>query len=194
MFICPPPFRREKRHSNQKQVGEKEDDNDGLRCLEGWIPSPWLVSRCVEQEDTDWDKSVDKSEGVGRYYIRIKVSYWESRSENQRIIQLIRNKKISPGGIARRKVQEMRYWVKSPASGALKGLLLAKKEAKGRTPSRPSSWMTWGKNEWVWYIVVTSIKSDLVLERIVRLVGYPKSIMRRINWAPEKIVHVSVKA
>lgn len=156
MLIYSPPFRREERHSNQKQIGEEENDYNWLRSVEGRIPSPWLVSRCVEQEDTEWDKSVDNSEGVGRYYIRMEVSYWESRSENQRVIQLIRNKKMSPGGTARRKVQEMRYWVKSPASGALKGLLLAKKEGRGRTPSRPSSWITWKRNEYECGIVGTS--------------------------------------
>ena len=39
-------------------------------------------------------------------------------------------------------MHETRYSVKSPASGALKGRLLAKKEEKGSTPSRPSSWIT----------------------------------------------------
>ena len=39
-------------------------------------------------------------------------------------------------------MHETRYSVKSPASGALKGLLLAKKEEKGSIPSRPSSWTT----------------------------------------------------
>jgi hypothetical protein len=39
-------------------------------------------------------------------------------------------------------VTEMRYRTVSPASGAPKGLLVAKNAEKGRTPSRPSSWIT----------------------------------------------------
>ena len=35
-----------------------------------------------------------------------------------------------------------RYSVKIPASGALKGRLLAKKEEKGSISSLPSSWIT----------------------------------------------------
>ena len=55
---------------------------------------------------------------------------------------LIRKIYTSPGGIVIRKTDETKYWVKSAASGALKGLLLAKTEEKGSIPSRPSSWIT----------------------------------------------------
>jgi hypothetical protein len=39
-------------------------------------------------------------------------------------------------------ITETSHCVKSPAKGASKGLLLAKKDEHGRTPSRPSSWTT----------------------------------------------------
>jgi hypothetical protein len=48
----------------------------------------------------------------------------------------------SPGGAATMMMAEMSHCAKSPAKGASKGLLLAKKDENGRTPSRPSSWTT----------------------------------------------------
>ena len=51
----------------------------------------------------------------------------------------MRKRYASPGGIENRKTQETKYGLKSPASGALKGRLLAKIEEKGSIPSRPSS-------------------------------------------------------
>ena len=54
-------------------------------------------------------------------------------------LQLIMNRYASPGGGASTKTQDTIYCVKRPAKGALNGLLLAKKEAYGKTPSRPNS-------------------------------------------------------
>jgi len=45
----------------------------------------------------------------------------------------------SPGGAATTTTAETSHCSKIPAKGALKGLLLAKKDENGRTPSRPSS-------------------------------------------------------
>ena len=57
-------------------------------------------------------------------------------------LQLTIKRYASPGGANTISSTEIRYCVKSPASGALNGLLLEKKEENGRTPSRPSSWTT----------------------------------------------------
>ena len=57
-------------------------------------------------------------------------------------LQLTIKRYASPGGANTISSTEVRYCVKSPASGALNGLLLEKKEENGRTPSRPSSWTT----------------------------------------------------
>lgn len=56
--------------------------------------------------------------------------------------QLIMNKYASPGGGRIMNATDTTYCVNSPASGALNGLLDAKKAEKGRRPSRPSSWTT----------------------------------------------------
>jgi len=55
----------------------------------------------------------------------------------------------SPGGTTNRYMHEIRYSVKIPASGVLKGRLLAKKEEKGSIPSRPSSWKTRPWENWL---------------------------------------------
>ena len=57
-------------------------------------------------------------------------------------LRLMMKKYASPGGTKNSKMQETKYGLKSPASGALKGRLLAKIEEKGSIPSRPSSWIT----------------------------------------------------
>jgi hypothetical protein len=52
------------------------------------------------------------------------------------------NRYTSLAGGAIKKASEIRYWVKRPASGALKGALLLKNEEKGNIPSRPNSCTT----------------------------------------------------
>ena len=53
--------------------------------------------------------------------------------------RLIKKRYTSPGGTARRKVHETKYWIKRPEKGAPNGLLLANTEEYGNIPSRPSS-------------------------------------------------------
>lgn len=65
--------------------------------------------------------------------------YMQKKEQN---IRLIMKRYASPGGGRITKVLEKNHCASSAASGALKGLLLEKKDEKGRTPSRPSSCMT----------------------------------------------------
>jgi hypothetical protein len=62
--------------------------------------------------------------------------------------QLIINRYASPGGGASMKAHDTMYCMKRPANGALNGLPLAKKDAYGRIPSRPSSWITVGRSNY----------------------------------------------
>lgn len=71
--------------------------------------------------------------------LRIRVPKTLVKEESSRLIM---KRYASPGGGAIINAHETMYCVKSPASGALNGLLLAKNEGYGRMPSRPSSWMT----------------------------------------------------
>lgn len=57
-------------------------------------------------------------------------------------LQLTMKRYASPGGANAISRTEIRYCVKRPGSGALNGLLLAKNEEHGSTPSRPNSWTT----------------------------------------------------
>lgn len=71
---------------------------------------------------------------------KVKISREEKAREESS--QLIMNKYASPGGGRIMNATDTRYCVNNPASGALNGLLDAKKAEKGRRPSRPSSWTT----------------------------------------------------
>jgi hypothetical protein len=66
----------------------------------------------------------------------------DDRHAGDEYLQLTMKRYASPGGANATSRTEIRYCVKSPGSGALNGLLLAKNEEHGRTPSRPNSWTT----------------------------------------------------
>jgi hypothetical protein len=52
------------------------------------------------------------------------------------------NKYASPGGAQIMTMDEINHCQAKPARGALKGMLLAKKDEYGSTPSRPNSCTT----------------------------------------------------
>jgi hypothetical protein len=60
----------------------------------------------------------------------------DSNMNNSSYALLIRNRNASPGGGMITKIHESRYCVNRPDNGAWKGLLVAKKDEYGRTPSR----------------------------------------------------------
>jgi len=57
-------------------------------------------------------------------------------------VRLIKNTYASPAGTSIKIAQLIKHCMSSPARGAPKGLLLARTDANGIMPSRPSSCMT----------------------------------------------------
>lgn len=93
----------------------------------------------------------------------------------------------SPGGGAIIKAHDTTYWVKRPAKGALKGLLLAKNDGYGRIPSRPSSWMTVGTCSLIEGLWFQGIHLYLGLERTGPLEGYLTPTGQWKYWVPNLV-------